>query len=517
MRSWSELIACYRRFQPHAGIAWQRGDAGFTYTELFHRAGDIAVAIKTHQRETQSEFTPVLIYGHKAFDLLACWWACLLCGCAAIPVESDNSEKRLSRIASTTRATLLINTQAGTLALEGATAIATAAIPRAVHAPQVIEDIIQRTAQAAAEPGWHGLAYIMFSSGTTGEPKGIQVTLDNLADFVRWIAADYPLSGPVTGNVRYCFDVSLFEIWLAWTFLQPLSVLDHGELINTRKLIAQHASIGLSCWVSTPSIVRLYLLDKTFNQQTLPQLTRFMFCGETLTKEIVKSLWSRFPDAQIINTYGPTECTVAVTAVAITAAMIEDDRPLPIGSARPGTTLYLERADDSAQIGEMVISGASVGAGYLNAPPEREANFSVTPRGRAYRTGDLGMSDGQHFYFVGRNDREVKIQGYRIDLHLIEHYLLARQEISDVIVEPHCRKGVAEAIQVFVVAAEETDFALIASDMLEHFPAWSIPRYWYRISEIQLNHNGKLDRQAVKQTALENGRKYVFISTESAV
>lgn len=509
--SWYELITLFLRFRDNSGLAWQSGDSQFNYHALYNRACDIAHLVKTQQQECQSEFTPVIIYGHKAFDFVAAWWACLLCGSPVIPVEADNTPARLSRIAQTTGAGLLINTQPATLPLDQVPVLSTASLAMDSHQDNP-DSLIQCTLHAQTRPDWHGLAYIMFSSGTTGEPKGIKITLDNLADFVRWIRTDFPIDGPITGNVRYCFDVSLFELWGAWSGLQPVSVLDHAELINTRKLIAQHAAIGLSFWVSTPSIIRLYLLDKTFNHQTLPHLKRFLFCGETLTKDIVSLLWARFPGADIINTYGPTECTVAVTSVHITSEMMSAGAPLPIGEARAGTTLHLEMNDAACDSGVLLIRGASVGAGYLNAPADREASFTNLAEGRCYNTGDTGTFDGRFFYFLGRRDREVKIQGYRIDLHTIEHYLLSCRGISGVIVEPFFRKGRAEALQIFIVTASDTNFALLAQEMLEYFPAWSVPRYWYRIADIQLNHNGKLDQQTVKQTALMDGCHYVFIS-----
>ncbi|WP_253073552.1 AMP-binding protein [Sodalis ligni] len=288
-------------------------------------------------------------------------------------------------------------------------------------------------------------------------------------------------------------------------------------LTNTRRLIAQHAEIGLTCWVSTPSIARLYLLDPTFNARQLPLLTRFIFCGETLTKEIVTQLWARFPRAEVINTYGPTECTVAVSSVLITAEMVASSLPLPIGRARPGAVLSLTPPRGSSIGGELLISGECVGPGYLNATPARRAGFSLHGGQRTYSTGDIGLFDGQWYYFLGREDREVKIQGHRIDLHEIEHFLRSNNLVSDVVIEPHIRKGNAEAIQACVILNATCELSRLGHAMLAHFPSWSIPRYWYSIPHIVLNHNGKLDRLAARKLALEKGEKYVFISNQTAV
>lgn len=517
MDAWSELIRVFMRFAGQARPAWRLHELTYSYAALSQRAQDIAIEILRQQPRSETPLAPVLVYGHKSFDFLAAWWACMLCGCPIVPIESDNTPERLERIARTVGACLILNTDAVPLLTAHAKVIALAALPWQHHDETALQGLLDASRQRFANATAAKLAYIMFSSGTTGEPKGIRISLANLIDFVTWVRHDFALDGPITGNVRYCFDVCLFEVWLAWQFLQPLSVLDHRDLINTRKLIAQHAQMALTCWVSTPSMVRLYLLDPTFNAHTLAQLRRFIFCGEMLPKEIVSQLWARFPGCEVINTYGPTECTVAASQVLITADMLASPLPLPIGRARPGASLQLAQPLDASGRGQLLISGACVGPGYLNATPARQANFSRQAGQATYATGDIGLFDGSWYYFLGREDGEVKIQGHRVDLHEIEHFLRDRNLVVDAVVEPYWRKGNAEAIQACVILNANCELSRLGSAMQAHFPPWAIPRYWYSTPRTVLNHNGKLDRSAARQLAMGKGEKYVFIANQTAV
>lgn len=517
MDAWTEIIAIFMRFRHQPGAAWNHHAQSCDYAALGQRAADLAVLIRRHQTEYNTHLKPVLVYGHKSFDFIAAWWACLICGCPVVPVESDHSPERVEKIARTAGADLLVNTGTPAVQINIAGAIHTAAVSASGCTEAMLLELLRESRQRLHDASGIPLAYIMFSSGTTGEPKGIQISLQNMVNFIQWIRADFPLNGAITGNVRYCFDVSLFEIWLAWIFLQPLSVLDHRELINTRKMIAQHAQAGVVCWVSTPSMIRLYLLDPMFNAEQLPRLSRFIFCGETLTKDIVAQLWARFPQAAVINTYGPTECSVAVTSVLITPEMMSDALPLPIGAARPGAMLSLYVRHGGTGQGELLISGACVGPGYLNAPEKQRTQFIRHAEQNAYLTGDIGQMKADYYYFLGREDGEVKIQGHRVDLYEIEHFLRDHNLVSDAVVTPHLRKGHAEAIQACVILNGSGTLSELGQAMQAHFPPWSIPRYWYAIPQTVLNHNGKLDRNAARDLALNKGEKYVFIANQTVI
>lgn len=498
MSGQATLIAVFARFKACQRTAALLDGQTLTFDRLYRSALRLALRLRAQGDG------PVVIYGHKQLAYLTAIWACIIAGRTFIPTESDNSVARLQQIIAGAQATLLLNL----------TATPTASLTAGAWLPVADGDEAAPTPMLTAtirEAAPHQSAYIMFSSGTTGLPKGIGVSYANVADFLGWIGRDFPLSGAISGNIRYCFDVSLYELWLSWLFLQPLVVLDHQHFFNTRLALQAHAQQATACWVSTPTITRFYLNDKQFNAQTLPALRHFLFCGEVLSKELVSALWQRFPGARITNTYGPTECTVAVTAIDIQPHHLTDAAALPLGRARPGTRLTLATPDASR--GELLISGASVGVGYLNAPPAQQARFFVNPRGEnSYRTGDIVSLQADVLYFQGRADREIKLQGYRLDLNEIEQVLQSLPQVRDAFVETWSRQGHLQGIAAFVLGAEgEPDFALLGQLMAQRVPVWMVPKRWYAMSDQYLNFNSKLDRRAVSAATQSQGKYYVYV------
>ncbi|MFP1800075.1 AMP-binding protein [Lonsdalea quercina] len=497
MEGQSALLAIFARFSGCKLPAAMLGERRMTFDALYRSAMRLAVTLRA-----QGD-APVLIYGHKDFGYLTAMWACILAGRTFIPTEADNCDERIQQIQHSAQASLLLNTtQRANPATCRQLPVRDAGY---LAAPPDLSRVVN-TVEADQN------MYILFSSGTTGHPKGIGVSYANVADLTRWLHHEFPLDGAVSGNIRYCFDVSLYELWLSWLFLKPLVILDHQHLFNTRLAIQRHAEAGTTCWVSTPSLTRCYLNDRQFNADALPALRQFIFCGEVLTKALVNALWQRFPGARITNTYGPTECTVAVTAIDIHPRHVEDERPLPLGGVRPGTRITLSPPGDA--IGELIISGKAVGSGYLNATPEQQARFFVNDRGeKAYRTGDRGVIRDDIFYFQGRSDREIKLQGYRIDLNDIEQVLLSLPGVREAFVETWRRHGYLQGICAFVLSDEgdDTDFARLGNAMATRMPPWMIPRRWYAISEPCLNFNSKLDRHAVSAAAQSKGKYYVYI------
>lgn len=476
-----DCTAIFARFAGDHGPACLHAGGDLTFDALYQQANALAGLIATDR-------TPVLIWGHKEADYLVAWWACLLAARPLIPMESDLPVQRIRDVARMSEAGLML------AAGKDAPDIGLARI--------VVRDVVAGNALFVPVPRDGGdTAYIMYSSGTSGQPKGIRVSYANLDGFVRWLDADLLGAfqpGAVSGNVRYCFDVSLFELWTSWLRRIPISVLDHAEFINSRRYIARYAAHGVGLWVSTPSMVQVYLRDPQFTAANLPDLQCFLFCGEVLTKPLVANLQARFPAARIINTYGPTECTVAVTSVQITTNMMQADSALPIGKPRAGCSLTLDG-------GEIVIAGSVVGPGYVGLPEKQAAAF---PAADQYHTGDKGWvdADGQ-WYFLGRNDRQVKIQGVRIDLNEVEDHLRNLPGVEGACVDVHTVRDVPRAINAYVAGA--ANVVALARAMADVLPPALVPRFWFSCSDLAVNLNTKLDRAALMTAARAGGVRHV--------
>src|SRR5205823_3953856 len=234
---------------------------------------------------------------------------------------------------------------------------------------------------------------------------------------------------------------------------------------NPKMLYRALANSSVTTWVSTPSFAQMCLVEQTFEEAMLPRVRRFLFCGETPAPQTAGRLLRRFPSAQVWNTYGPTEATVATTSVLIDHTILEKYSPLPVGYAMPGTEVFV--ADENREVlpaikrGEIIIAGPNVSPGYL-ARPDLTANaFFQHGSQRAYRTGDLGQIRDKLLFFEGRIDEQIKLNGYRIELGDVEANLRSLALVRDAVVIPVIKNGAAQSLVAFVVVSardEGSDF-----------------------------------------------------------
>ncbi|MCC5966566.1 MAG: AMP-binding protein [Natronohydrobacter sp.] len=479
MSAHGTLMGVFLRFAASEAMALRTERAGdLSYKALSRACTALAVRLSELDGEDRS---PVLIYGHRDPRYIVGYWACLLTGRAVVPVEPDLSASRIAEIARMTGARRI---------LLGETPTPDALTPDCAR--MVVRVDLQAHGELFLTPDVSDddVAYILFSSGTTGKPKGIAVTYANLADFTQWcreLSAEQGGVRAVTGNVRYCFDVSLFEMWMAWNACVPMVTLDHRDLWNLGHHVERLADVGVDTWVSTPALAAHFCKHPRFSAEYLPDLKVMFFCGEVLATNLVAKLFERFPGVRIINAFGPTEATVAVTSYEVTRADLAPDRPIPIGAVRPGTSLSLDG-------GEIIISGRSVAKGYIGADSEAEARFF---NGDSYRTGDWGREEPAGlWHFVGRRDREVKLDGYRIDLNAVEQMIRTLPGVADAVVEVTADKR-ANTMSAFVLCDPDAgDLADLAATLGDRLAPHMVPRFWRGTAQGPFNPNGKLDRKA---------------------
>lgn len=247
--------------------------------------------------------------------------------------------------------------------------------------------------------------------------------------------------------------------------------------------------------------------------EKIKALKLFLFCGEVLTTATVEKLKERFSEAVIINTYGPTESTVAVTDVTITEKLLQETiargKSLPVGHEKPGT--YIEIWDKAGKVlpegeqGEIVIIGDTVSCGYyMRADLTKKAFFHCIRDGKAYRgykTGDAGYLKGGQLYYNGRIDLQVKLHGYRIEIEDIENNMVRLPQIDHAVVVPNLEEGKVKSLTAFVTGAQMAGKKAseisrqVKNGLKEFLPVYMIPKKIKYIETMPMNNHGKADRK----------------------
>lgn len=294
-------------------LAISGSDDALSWLQLSAAVTDWALR---YQRCQPAAGTPVVLYGHQQAEFAVAIYSCLLNNIPYIPVDCIYPQERLREIC------------------------------HLANAPYYY-DVATRQFIATGEPGKvleeQDLAYIMFTSGSTGKPKGVQIGRESVWHFMKWVSRDFSLpEKPVLMNhAVFSFDLSLIPL-LANLAMGGHIVLNAKDDIQKANWLERLKSNAVSAWVSTPSFAYQQLLSPQFNSEYLPELSVFIFIGEVLNKALVKQLRRRFPQAKIINSYGPTEATIATTVVEITDEILNSDSAvLPVGVMMPESKMEI--------------------------------------------------------------------------------------------------------------------------------------------------------------------------------
>ena len=421
--------------------------------------------------------------------MLVAFLAAVKSGRAYVPMDASIPEQRVAKI------------------IEGSQAVV-------VLTPERVREVLSQPPRVETTPlrrvQEDDPFYLLFTSGSTGEPKGVVITLRNLTAFTDWLLAehDFTPQGEVFLNqAPFSFDLSVMDLYGCLLTGGTLACVTKDELSNLKLLYQTLANSGVTTWVSTPSFAQMCLVEKGFRLEMLPGVRRFLFCGETLAPETAAQLLERFPSAQVWNTYGPTEATVATTSVRVDSAILERYSPLPVGYQMPGTRVLPVdeegRPVADSERGELLIAGPNVSPGYLNRPELTAKVFTLFEGQPAYRTGDWGRCRDGLIFFEGRIDGQIKLHGYRIELGDLEANLRALSDIADAVVLPVEKAGKVDALAAFIVpSAPLTGSTFEASARLktllaERVPAYMVPRKFLFLEAFPMTANGKADRRAL--------------------
>ncbi len=341
--------------------------------------------------------------------------------------------------------------------------------------------------------------YIIFTSGTTGDPKGVPVSRRNLQQYLETIKVMAPLfqSDICSHNFDLSFDVSVHDIFHTLFSGACLCIPSDNDLIDPVGFAERQK---VTAWTSVPSVVLFAQRIRRLQPGSLPSVRLTIFAGEALPTSSCEVWRLAAPNSKIFNMYGPTEATIVVASYEFSETT--KGAVVPIGKAFPNSMVVI--ADDEfkpAAQGEIFLGGGQVTGGYLNDPVKTAERFVKAPAlgpGTWYRTGDLGRTDedGQ-IHFMGRLDEQVKVNGYRIELLEVEAVLRRASGHQSVAVVLHKDSKTHAETLVGFVSAEALDQDLVLKECRKELPVYACPRKLILIEELPVNANGKIDRKAL--------------------
>lgn len=350
-------------------------------------------------------------------------------------------------------------------------------------------------------------AYIMFTSGSTGFPKGVVISHSNVLNFINWSVSVFGTTvDDIFTNVNPMhFDNSVFDFYSSiFTGASIIPVIDKLTR-NPRKMLDFLNKLDPTIWFSVPSMLVYMMKLRALKQNDLLSLRIVSFGGEGFPKNQIRNLWEFWGHrVKFINVYGPTECTCICSSYEISRDDLINEELLPLGPIAPN--FYKLIIDETGLpvvneiMGEMCIGGPNVGLGYYNDPSKTSEVFIQNPlivshKEIIYKSGDIVRFDKNKniLHFIGRKDNQIKRMGYRIELEEIEHALNSLDYVKEnSVIVPESDRIVA------CVCSEIKDSEMFINDLQKLLPHYMIPDTFRFFDELPKNQNGKIDRMKLK-------------------
>jgi amino acid adenylation domain-containing protein len=358
---------------------------------------------------------------------------------------------------------------------------------------------------SAPAPTIDDLAYVLYTSGSSGAPKGVALTHGNGLAFVDWAVAQFGIDGDdrLSSHAPLHFDLSIFDVFAAAAAAATVALVPTAVLPFPRDMARWIEAEGITVWYSVPTALRLLLARADLESVDMSKVRLVLFAGEVFAVAQLAALMTQVPDAGYWNLYGPTETNVC-TAHHV-ARVPNDDRPVPIGAAVAGNRLSIVGPDGvpvpPGTTGELVVTGPTVAAGYHNDPQLTATRFSTAPGGeRSFMTGDRVVDDGHGcLTFVGRTDAQVKRRGHRVELGDVEAAMLRHPSIAEAVLV--AVPDDLETNRLVAIVAPGVGKTISRRDVLrflsEQLPASMLPDHVEVVADLPRTSNGKVDRPRI--------------------
>jgi amino acid adenylation domain-containing protein len=470
-------------------IAVHHADSTLTYAELDRRSSELAVLLR--DRGVRPEVR-VGVCLRRDPDLVVALVAILKAGGAYVPLDPEYPARRLAGMVADADPAVVITQSPFATLFDGAAA-------RLLLLDEETGTLADANWSPHPDLGPDNAAYVLYTSGSTGSPKGTVVdhrSLSNLMSWSRAVLTDTELDGMLASS-SVCFDASVWELWSPLVLGGVMVLVDDVLALDALpEPVRQRVTLVNTVPSAAIELVRAGFLPPGVHTVTTG--------GESLPGATARALYE-YGVRRVLNLYGPAEATVYSTYSAVAADV--PDGGVPIGGPLPNVRVYiLDRFYEPVPVdvpGELYIAGAGVARGYAARPGLTAARFVPDPHAdrpgeRMYRTGDVvrWRTDGT-IDFVGRSDGQVKVRGFRIELGDVETALRAHPDIAAAAAGPMTDAGGTRVLVGYFVPRRDVTEAAVRDFLTDRLPKFMVPTHLVRLADLPRTPSGKLDRSAL--------------------
>lgn len=489
------------KFGSRTAVEDERGEMSFS--DLRKKGRAIATAILSDQT---NELAPVMVYLSKGAECIACFMGAMYSANPYVPIAYDMPPNRIRKIVDSLEGHGHIITDESGLAV-----IEDMGVPSSIHIHIYGEAVETEINEESADKALASVIdtdpiYIMFTSGSTGEPKGVTVPHRGVIDYAMWVADTFNLDeNSILGNqAPFYFDNSIFDIYSMLLTGAKMIIIPETLFMFPSKLpeFISDNHITTIFWV--PTVIINAANSGALSEVKLTELKNVVFCGEVMPNKQLNIWRKNQPQCLYANLYGPTEIS-DVCSYYIVDREFNDSDPLPIGKACENMRIIIlneeNKIADVNEQGEICVIGTGVSLGYWNAPELTRRAFVQNPVNpyyseRIYRTGDLAyVNDEGLIIFIGRRDNQVKVKGNRIELGEIENAAMCAGGIRGACAVYH-----DGAITLFAESCEALTLRRVNKELKKFIPQYMLPGRLVVMDKFPHTANDKIDRTQLKKS-----------------
>ena len=488
------------RFPDKPGVCCDEDSLTFREVEAFSNAFARALQAAGVKR---GQFVPFFM--RKSVRSILSILSILKADCAYVPIDGKSPAQRLQSILKATEASVVIVDDESQALFEELVHLELRPTLINIGRFKPVDVAPVETKNLSID-----IAYVLFTSGSTGIPKGVMIPHKAIIDYIDWCVETYALTDAdiISNHAPLYFDNSTFDLYCAFKTGATLHLV-HEELNATLpRLVKWLAEREITTFFCVPSVLTMLLRSRRLKPDSFPNIRHLICAGEVLPRDILAEWMELYPHIQFTNMYGPTEITVDCSYHIQHEKPHKDMLSIPIGKARSNMELFVrtETGELSQAIGaqgELLVRGTSVAYGYLSDPERTQKAFIQNPLNRffhdpLYCTGDLvRIDDNADFLFLGRADDQIKYLGYRIELGEIEASLVGIDGVHEgVVVFNNSSNESEREIGALVSLEDGFDLDSLRTALLKRLPGYMVPtRMKIMRDDFPRTPNGKYDRK----------------------